>query len=120
MLTIIRSKGLATWAVLLVAVGVLIVAPAQVRAKAVSLMMPATKHIPVAYSYVANDNGNSITEYSWGANGDVAPVTTISGPSTGLSGPAGVWVSCIVHTRLARTSKCVRCVLNDYNQYTFY
>lgn len=54
--------------------------------------MPAAAQIPAAYSYVANDNNNSVTEYARGASGDVAPVADISGSATGLSGPAGVWV----------------------------
>ncbi|MDP9018004.1 MAG: hypothetical protein M3N19_06775 [Candidatus Eremiobacteraeota bacterium] len=40
--------------------------------------------------YVANGVNNSITEYATGANGNVAPIRTISGANTGLSGPAGV------------------------------
>src|SRR5437868_3910345 len=45
-----------------------------------------------AFSYVANFQGNSVTEYAEGANGNVAPVATISGANTGLSAPEGVVV----------------------------
>ena len=41
----------------------------------------------VTYSYVSNQNANSVTEYAFGANGNVAPVATISGPDTGLTYP---------------------------------
>jgi hypothetical protein len=50
--------------------------------------------------FVANLGGNSITEYATGASGNVAPMATISGAQTGLSGPTGLallgselWVS---------------------------
>jgi hypothetical protein len=37
--------------------------------------------------FVANFNNNSVTVYGRTANGDVAPVRTISGASTGLGRP---------------------------------
>ena len=40
--------------------------------------------------YVANGYSNSITVYALGATGNVAPVRTIIGPSTGLFGPYGI------------------------------
>src|SRR5664280_854245 len=48
--------------------------------------VPQSAAAGVTNLYVANDN-NSITEYATGANGNVAPVATISGSSTGLSQP---------------------------------
>jgi hypothetical protein len=47
------------------------------------------------YIYVANegrrdDHGGSVTIYSAGSNGDVAPIASISGPLTGLSYPEGI------------------------------
>ena len=44
---------------------------------------------PPAYSYVANDNGNSVTAYARDANGNATPAATITGPATGLSRPRG-------------------------------
>ena len=41
-------------------------------------------------TYVANPAANSVTAYADGASGDAAPVLTLSGPATGLSGPSGV------------------------------
>jgi sugar lactone lactonase YvrE len=39
---------------------------------------------------VANLATNSLTEYPASANGDVAPLATIAGASTGLKGPQGL------------------------------
>ena len=44
----------------------------------------------VGISYVANNTGNSVTKYALGADGNMAPIGTISGAATGLSGPVGV------------------------------
>jgi hypothetical protein len=43
--------------------------------------------------FVANFSADSITEYANGASGNVAPVATISGSQTGLSGPTGLALS---------------------------
>jgi hypothetical protein len=43
--------------------------------------------------FVANLAADSITEYANGASGNVAPVATISGSQTGLSGPTGLALS---------------------------
>jgi hypothetical protein len=40
--------------------------------------------------YVTNYGGNSVTVYSLDAEGDVAPMRTISGPATEISGPLGI------------------------------
>ncbi|MFZ0033165.1 MAG: hypothetical protein WAK84_14975 [Candidatus Cybelea sp.] len=45
--------------------------------------------------YVANEGGGPsargiVTVYTAGANGDVAPVNTISGSNTGLAEPRGI------------------------------
>ncbi|HET6947958.1 MAG TPA: hypothetical protein VFJ45_09125, partial [bacterium] len=40
--------------------------------------------------YVANRSGQSVTVYEPSATGDVAPIRTISGTSTGLNVPYGV------------------------------
>jgi hypothetical protein len=37
--------------------------------------------------WVANAGANTLTEYAAGASGDAQPVATISGSSSGLSGP---------------------------------
>ena len=51
--------------------------------------------------FVANFNGNSVTEYARRASGNVAPIADISGPATGLSGPAGIWVDASGHLFVA-------------------
>ena len=43
----------------------------------------------VGISYVTNFNNNSVTEYATGATGNAAPIRTIVGAGTGLSGPVG-------------------------------
>jgi hypothetical protein len=43
--------------------------------------------------FVANLGGNSITEYAAGATGNAAPIATISGSQTGLSGPTGIAIA---------------------------
>ena len=48
--------------------------------------VPQSAAAGVTNLYVANGN-NSITEYAYGANGNVAPVATIQGASTGLIQP---------------------------------
>ena len=40
--------------------------------------------------YVANFEGNTITVYAAGANGNATPMAVIGGDSTGLSGPFGI------------------------------
>ena len=40
--------------------------------------------------YVANRNGNSVTVYAPNANGNVAPIRTITGSNTQLSAPSGL------------------------------
>jgi DNA-binding beta-propeller fold protein YncE len=45
--------------------------------------------------FVANTFNNSITVYGRTANGDVAPIRTISGASTGLSSPFGIAVDTV-------------------------
>ncbi|HUN81321.1 MAG TPA: hypothetical protein VMV81_07395 [Phycisphaerae bacterium] len=40
--------------------------------------------------YVTNYGNNSVTVYSLDATGDTAPIRTIIGPTTGLSGPIGI------------------------------
>jgi hypothetical protein len=47
---------------------------------------------PVGTEYVANYGANAILVFAPGANGNVAPIRTISGPGTGISGPADVAV----------------------------
>lgn len=47
----------------------------------------ATAYTPL---YVANQNSNSITVYEAEADGNLTPVRTIAGPSTGLSLPANI------------------------------
>ncbi len=47
--------------------------------------MPAGAEI-----YVTNFSNNSVTVYSRTATGDVAPLRTLNGPTTGLGGPFGV------------------------------
>jgi hypothetical protein len=42
--------------------------------------------------YVASRTSNAITSYPLGATGNAAPVTTLSGSSTGLAGPTGVLI----------------------------
>ena len=44
-------------------------------------------------TFVTNFAANSITEYAPGAQGNVAPIATISGSQTGLSGPTGITTS---------------------------
>ncbi|MDQ6901024.1 MAG: hypothetical protein M3072_16260, partial [Candidatus Dormibacteraeota bacterium] len=44
----------------------------------------------VGITYVANTDGDSVTEYVAGMTGDATPIRTISGVGTGLSDPAGV------------------------------
>jgi subtilisin family serine protease/6-phosphogluconolactonase (cycloisomerase 2 family) len=44
---------------------------------------------------VVNRSANSVTIYPRTADGDVAPVSTVSGVSTGLSNPAGVYVDTV-------------------------
>ena len=44
----------------------------------------------VGISYVTNQYGRSVTEYASLANGNVAPVRSIVGPSTGLHTPEGI------------------------------
>ncbi len=46
---------------------------------------------PINELYVVNTINNSITVYSRTANGNIAPVRTISGGTTGLNGPA--WIA---------------------------
>jgi hypothetical protein len=41
-------------------------------------------------AYVANVNGNSVTVYASGANGNAAPIRTIAGEKTKLDLPAAV------------------------------
>ena len=43
--------------------------------------------------YVANVDGESVTEYAPGASADAMPLATIAGTATGLNGPAGLAVS---------------------------
>jgi hypothetical protein len=52
--------------------------------------VPPPRSGAAAFSFVSNNQGNSVTEYAKGANGNVAPVATISGPHTRLSGPRGL------------------------------
>jgi Fibronectin type III domain/SMP-30/Gluconolactonase/LRE-like region len=53
--------------------------------------IPAVAQAPVPYLFVTGNN--SVTEYAEGANGDAAPVATISGADTGLDGSYGVAVN---------------------------
>jgi Fibronectin type III domain len=45
---------------------------------------------PAGYSFVANRDANSVTEYARGATGDQKPVATIAGAKTGIDGPVSV------------------------------
>ncbi|MGQ0548671.1 MAG: beta-propeller fold lactonase family protein [Armatimonadota bacterium] len=45
---------------------------------------------PTSELYVANNGNNSVTVYAATANGNIAPIRTISGGATGLNGPSGV------------------------------
>ena len=40
--------------------------------------------------YASNHYRNSITEYAPGANGNVAPIATLTGPATGVQLPTGI------------------------------
>ena len=42
--------------------------------------------------FAANRGADSVTVHARSANGDVAPVRTLSGPATGLNGPIGLAV----------------------------
>ena len=45
--------------------------------------------------FVANQGADSIIVYSRTANGNVAPIRTISGAPTGLNGPGGIAVDTV-------------------------
>src|SRR5690349_10364966 len=45
--------------------------------------------------FVTNQNANSVTVYARTANGDVAPLRTISGAATGLNLPEGLAVDSV-------------------------
>src|SRR5438128_311331 len=59
--------------------------------------------------FVTNGSGNSVTVYARTANGNVAPLRTISGASTGLAGPRGVAVD-LVNNELAVTNQNITSV----------
>jgi Fibronectin type III domain len=47
----------------------------------------AAQSSPAAYSFIVDPGTNSVIEYAKGANGNQAPVATISGSKTGLNDP---------------------------------
>jgi 6-phosphogluconolactonase (cycloisomerase 2 family) len=51
--------------------------------------------------FVANFNGNSVTEYARGASGDVAPIADISGSATRINVPGAVAVDASGHVFVA-------------------
>jgi hypothetical protein len=51
-----------------------------------------TAQSPAAYAFVVDPGTNSVIEYAKGANGNQAPVATISGSRTGLNNPASAAV----------------------------
>ena len=54
-----------------------------------STPIPVNKSVLSTALFVAN-GGNYVTVYPLGANGDVAPIASIDGGATGLSGPASI------------------------------
>ena len=60
-------------------------ATAQLRIAVNPLVQPAV--------YVANGGNSSINSYALGASGNVAPLTTLSGATTGLNGTSGVAIA---------------------------
>jgi hypothetical protein len=52
--------------------------------------LPDTAAATVGITYVANTDGDSVTEYMAGATGNAAPIRTITGDGTGLNNPFGV------------------------------
>jgi hypothetical protein len=70
-------------------------------ASAISAVVPAAAQAagpdPVGTIYVADFGANAIDVFAPGANGNVAPVRTIAGPTTELGGPADVAVDSAGH-----------------------
>jgi hypothetical protein len=56
--------------------------------------------------YVTNSNSNAVTVYALGANGNAAPLRSISGNLTGLSSPSGIAVD-LVNGELLVANKTV-------------
>lgn len=54
-----------------------------------STPLPANKS-SLSSALFVGDGGNYVTVYSVGSNGDVAPISSLDGGATGLSGPAGI------------------------------
>lgn len=64
--------------------------PATLLSGPAGLAVDAAGRLYVANPQASVAGGNSITIYAPDAAGDAAPVAVISGPGTGLAGPAGV------------------------------
>jgi DNA-binding beta-propeller fold protein YncE len=54
--------------------------------------------------FVANVSNNSVTVYARTASGDTAPLRTLAGPATGLSGPVGLVVDLANHELVVTNS----------------
>jgi hypothetical protein len=72
------------------AVGALLLSLTLVGTTAVSARPSAAGHPAFGTVAAANFTGNSLLEFGPGSTGNVAPVTDITGATTGLNGPCGV------------------------------
>jgi len=82
-------------------------APTRLRAASLLLVLAGTLaalgSARAQELFCANGTSNSITVYNRTDNGDVAPLRTLSGPSTGLNAPRGIAVD-LIHDEIFVTN----------------